>query len=141
TRAAGGIFGGRMTSTWHPISENHAIELMAATVVFPSPLPPLALRRMVEASRGIAQELGLTNQQVSQVLGINLSAGGVPTLAPGPVPSGTTFSAPRKNEQVLAAGTSYEQIQFEAGGFPYRTSSYVFWRWHFSRLTAVLDPA
>jgi hypothetical protein len=126
---------------WHPIHDNHAIDVMAALVIFGEQIPELPFKKILKASEDIAFAEGLRSRHsVQQGIEIQLS-NGQPTVGPVPL-SGRMFnSLEDMSESQPTPARVVEQLQIMPNQVVYRTWRYVSWSWQSNRLKQLMAPA
>jgi hypothetical protein len=129
-----------MTDTWHPIHDNHAIDVMAAVVNFAEPIPELLFKKILKASEDRAFAEGLRSRHSLQsTMMLTLSAG-VPTLAGAGV-QGRTFNALAEvTENQPVPAKVIEQLQVTQNQVTYRTWQYISWSWQLERIKLFFTP-
>jgi hypothetical protein len=130
---------------WHPINENHAIDVMAAIVTFAEPIPDLIFRRMVKATEEVAFASGLRSRHLfqQQAMSITVGASGQPSVQQVPaMVTGRMFnSVVEGSAEEPVSGRVAEQVQVIQNFIAYRTWQYVSWNWQLERIWALLEPA
>ena len=145
-RGAMTFSGADMTSEpqgeWHPINENHAIDVMAVVVGFSQPIPDLLLKKALRVSEETAFSLGLKSrhQTVSMQLNVSPKEG----LSPSPFGGiqGKVFSSSEDTpEGSNVPSRLNEQLQVDQNSVIYRTWRYVSWAWQIERIKKLMVPA
>lgn len=126
---------------WHPIHDNHAIDVMAAIVVFREQIPELPFKKILKASEDVAFAEGLRSRHsIQQGIEIQLS-NGQPSI--GSLPSsGRMFnSLEEMSESQPTPARLVEQLQIMPNQVTYRTWRYISWSWQSNRLKQLMAPA
>jgi len=132
-----------MAGGWHPIHENHAIDVMAAVVTFGQPLPDRLLRNVLQVSEEVAFEAGLKSRHALVQQQFVFSGGGQGGILPasGGV-RGQMFNAQLDSpEGQPLPGRLAEQLQVDQSSIVYRTWRYVSWSWQIERMRGLIMPA
>src|SRR5690242_9586196 len=101
-----------MPSIWHPVHENHAIDVMAAVVAFSEPIPELPFKRILKASEDVAFAEGLRSRHSIHggTMEIAVSSGGGQPLIGTPL--GRSFhSLEEISDQGPVPARIVEQLQ------------------------------
>jgi hypothetical protein len=122
-----------MASSWKPLHENHAIDVMALALVFREPLPtPLLKRTLIEAEKQ-ALAAGLGSAQPNNTYEFKLGQSVTPVAK-----AGTMFNAYFEPDGDSAVPDAIaEQLQVDSHAIIYRTWSYVSWK---DRIRTLLEP-
>jgi hypothetical protein len=126
---------------WQPLHENHAIDVMAAVVLFAEPIPQVALRRMLRAAEEAAFGAGLKSRHSTRATQLVVSPQEVPSTAAG-AQEGLLFNALFEGEDgTPIPGRVAEQLRVDAVSIQYRTWRYVSWAWASQRMQSLMSPA
>jgi hypothetical protein len=120
-----------------PIHENHAIDVMAAVVIYSEPIPDLLLNRVLKFSEDAAFAAGLRSRHPMVGVQVVWGTGGASSTS-SPV-AGRTFNSRFEGEE-SAAGRVAEQLQVAQNMILYRTWNYVSWAWQIERMKALMLP-
>lgn len=126
---------------WAPLNDNHAISVMAAYVFLQEDMPDLAMRRIIDGTRQLAEELGLSQTKSSQSVQLHLSAKGLQHNQKSESVGLTFYKAPTLEDDDPEIFKETECIQLEKNAFIYRAWDYVSWDWHYDRLQKLMAPA
>ncbi len=127
-------------SGWHPIHDNHAIDVMAAVVTFSEPIPHRVLARALRAADEVAIPAGLNSRHSTDTMQFIVGPQGIstPAVAPANV-QGLRFNAIFKNgDGTPVLGKIAEQLQVDANSIVYRTWRYVSWSWQLDRMRSLM---
>ncbi len=127
-------------SGWHPIHDNHAIDVMAAVVTFSEPIPDRVLARALRAADEVAIPAGLNSRHSTDTMQFIVGPQGIstPAVAPANV-QGLRYNAIFKNEDgTPVLGKIAEQLQVDANSIVYRTWRYVSWSWQLDRMRSLM---
>lgn len=127
---------------WHPINENHAIDVMAVLINFAEPIPDLILKRAVKSTEEVAFSQGLRSRHFYQGGSISFTVNsGQPGSAQAvPLVQGRTYNSVVEGADPISSRIA-EQVQVTQGFLAYRTWQYVSWNWQLDRIRALLGPA
>jgi hypothetical protein len=134
-----------MAGIWHPIHDNHAIDVMAAVVNFAEPIPGLIFKKVLKASEDVAFSNGLRSRHSTtggQML-LSVAADGSQSFVPAPsVSQGRTFNSLLElSEDQPIPNRVAEQLQVTNSLVVYRTWQYVSWTWQLARMKELLGPS
>ena|ERR1700737_4317235 len=134
-----------MSGSWHPIHDNHAIDVMAAVVNFAEPIPELIFKKALKVSEDVAFSKGLRSRHATQGAQVMLAvaADGSQSLVPGPsVSQGRSFNSLLElSEDQPIPNRVAEQLQVTNSYVAYRTWQYVSWTWQLARMKELLGPS
>jgi hypothetical protein len=133
-----------MSGSWHPIHDNHAIDVMAAIVNFAEPIPELIFKKALKASEDVAFSKGLRSRHstTGQVL-FTVAPDGSHSFVPAPpVSQGRAFNSLLElSEDQPIPNKVAEQLQVTNSQVVYRTWQYVSWTWQLARMKELLGPS
>jgi hypothetical protein len=130
-----------MTDGWVPIHDNHAIDVMAASVAFSEPIPDRLLKSVLKASEGVAIAVGLKSRHLARGVQFTVGPAGVAPIGSPPV-VGYVFNAIMPgSDEVGPSSRISEQLRVEQAQIAYRTWNYVSWSWQIERMKALMLPA
>jgi uncharacterized protein (TIGR04255 family) len=125
---------------WHPIHDNHAIEVMAVVLAFAQPLPELLLKKVLRTSEDSASAAGLKSAKAIDGWQVSIDTAGVPQT--NKVVQGQSFSAVFEPlEGTTISNRVAEQLQVDRNAIVYRTWRYVSWSWQSERLQTLITSA
>ncbi|MCA1542247.1 hypothetical protein I6F18_20015 [Bradyrhizobium sp. NBAIM32] len=131
----------RSMAQWHPINENHAIDVMAAIVNFAEPVPDLLLKRVVKSTEDLAFASGLRSRHTFQQPFLSI-INGQAAVQQAPQVQGRIYNSIVEGPpgEPLSSRIA-EQVQVTQGFLAYRTWQYVSWNWQLERIRALLGSA
>jgi hypothetical protein len=135
----------KMSGSWHPIHDNHAIDVMAAIVSFAEPIPDLVFKKALKISEDVAFSNGLRSRHPhpgGQFL-LSVGADGSQNLMQAGLPTpGRIFNSILElSDDQPVSNRIAEQVQITNSFVAYRTWRYVSWTWQLARMKKLLEPS
>jgi hypothetical protein len=128
-------------TTWQPIHDNHAIDVMAVVVSLAEAMPEKLFRQVSKLLEEKAFSAGLRSRHALGAFQISISpSGGI--LPQGANQQGLMFNALFETpEGESIPGKLAEQVQIDTLRIIYRTWRYVSWSWQAEHLRSLVRPA